>query len=116
MSALGPGCVKTCTSRECAELFSLFSSFDGDCQSGSSVIQCNRDKPSTLKFDIGVFTQPGSTTDSCTAAKLIVDHLDGLREQRERHGEAERLGCLKVDHQIEFCRLLNRQIHRLGAL
>src|SRR6266566_5314278 len=31
----GPGCVKTCTSRECAELFSLFSSFDGDCQSGS---------------------------------------------------------------------------------
>src|SRR5712691_5659509 len=60
MSALGPGCVKTCTSRECAELFSLFSSFDGDCQSGSFLIQCNRDKLSTLKFDVGVFTQPGS--------------------------------------------------------
>src|SRR5258708_2303604 len=60
MSQMGPGCVKTCTSRECTELFSLFSSFDDDCQSGSSVIQCNRDKPSTLKFDIGVFTQPGS--------------------------------------------------------
>src|SRR5713226_8282113 len=28
MSAKCPGCVKTCTSRECAELFSLFSSFD----------------------------------------------------------------------------------------
>jgi hypothetical protein len=36
--------VKTCTSRECAELFSLFSSFDSDCQSGSFLIQCNRDK------------------------------------------------------------------------
>jgi hypothetical protein len=53
-SGFDPGCVKTCTSRECAELFSLFSSFDGDCQSGSSVIQRYRDKPSTLKFDIGV--------------------------------------------------------------
>src|SRR5258705_4571174 len=59
-SGFDPGCVKTCTSRECAELFSLFSSFDGDCQSGCSVIQRNRDKPSTLKFDIGVFTQPGT--------------------------------------------------------
>src|SRR5258707_13586228 len=60
MSALGPGCVKTCTSRECAELFSFFSSFDGDCQSGSFLIQRNRDKLSTRKFGVGVFTQPGS--------------------------------------------------------
>jgi hypothetical protein len=59
-SAIVPGCVKTCTSSECAELFSLFSSFDGDCQSGSFVIQRNRDKTSTRKFDVGVFTQPGS--------------------------------------------------------
>jgi hypothetical protein len=56
-----PGCVKTCTSRECAELFSLFSSFDGDCQSGSFLIQRNRDKLSTRKFDVGVFTQPRPT-------------------------------------------------------
>src|SRR5437773_401043 len=55
-----PGCVKTCTSRECAELFSLFSSFDGDCQSGSFLIQRNRDRLSTRKPDVGVFTQPGS--------------------------------------------------------
>src|SRR6266478_5554690 len=61
-----PGCVKTCTSRECAELFSLFSSFDGDCQSGSFVIQRNRDKLSTRKFDVGVFTQP-SFVSSVTA-------------------------------------------------
>src|SRR5216684_1063349 len=58
-----PGCVNTCTRRECAELFSLFSSFDGDCQSGSFLIQRNRDKLSTRKFDVGVFTQPGSKTE-----------------------------------------------------
>src|SRR5712664_10996 len=57
------GCVKTCTSRECAELFSFFSSFDGDCQSGSFLIQRNRDKLSTRKPDVGVFTQPGSKAD-----------------------------------------------------
>src|SRR6266850_7956535 len=63
MSESDPGCVKTCTSRECAELFSFFSSFDGDCQSGSFLIQRNRDKLSTRKFGVGVFTQPGSLTD-----------------------------------------------------
>jgi len=44
-------------------LFSLFSYFDGDCQSGSFLIQRNRDKLSTRKFDVGVFTQPGSFPD-----------------------------------------------------
>jgi hypothetical protein len=68
MSAWGPGCVKTCTSRECAELFSLFSSFDGDCQSGSFVIQRNRDKLSTRTFDVGVFTQPGSKPEKLNAS------------------------------------------------
>src|SRR5712671_5518236 len=63
ISPFDPGCVKTCTSRECAELFSLFSSFDGGRQSGSFVIQRNRDKLSTRKFDVGVFTQAGPGTD-----------------------------------------------------
>jgi hypothetical protein len=58
--APGPGCVKTCTNRECAELFSLFSSYDGDRQSGSFLIERNRDKLSTRRFDVGVFTQAGS--------------------------------------------------------
>src|SRR6267154_3398776 len=68
MSGPGPGCVKTCPSSECAELFSLFSSFDGDCQSGSFVIQRNRDKTSTRKFDVGVFTQPGSKSENSMRA------------------------------------------------
>jgi hypothetical protein len=60
MSELGPAYVKTCASRECAELFSPFSSFDCDCQCCSFPIQRNRDKLSTRKFDVGVFTQAGS--------------------------------------------------------
>ena len=57
------GCVKTSTRRDGAELFSLFSSFDGACQSGSFLIQFYRDKRSTRKFDVGVFTQPRSSGD-----------------------------------------------------
>jgi hypothetical protein len=63
MSAKGPACVKTRTRGESAELFSLFSSFVGACQSGSFLIQRNRDKRSTRKLDVGVFTQPGSKAD-----------------------------------------------------
>jgi hypothetical protein len=63
MSAVGRGCVKTSTRGGRAELFSLFSSFDGACQSGSFLIQCNRDKRSTRKFDVKVFTQPGSISE-----------------------------------------------------
>ena len=63
MSASGPGCVKTCTRGACAELFSLFSSFDGACQSGSLLIRRSRDKRSTRKFEVGVFTQPGPISD-----------------------------------------------------
>jgi hypothetical protein len=63
MTASGPGCVKTRTRGECAELFSLSSSFDDDRQSGSFLIRRNRDKLSTRKFGVGVFTQPGSKTD-----------------------------------------------------
>jgi hypothetical protein len=57
-----PGCVKTCASRECRELFSPFSSFDCGCQCRSFPIQRNRDKISTRKLDIGVFTQPWTRT------------------------------------------------------
>ncbi|HEY4815465.1 MAG TPA: hypothetical protein VIH58_12340, partial [Chthoniobacterales bacterium] len=52
--------MKTCTRRERAELFSLFSSSDGDWQIASFLIQRNRDKLSTRKFDVGVFTQLGT--------------------------------------------------------
>src|SRR6266446_7420731 len=65
LSAHDLGCVKTCASRECAELFTPLSALDRDCQCCCFPIQRNRDKISSCKFDIGVFTQPGRpTTDS----------------------------------------------------
>src|SRR5207245_10063506 len=44
------------------------------------------------------------------------DHLVGAGEQRRWHGEAERLGSLKIDHQLVFGRRLHRKVGRLLAL
>src|SRR3979411_3558504 len=69
---LNPGCVKTCASRERAELFSPFSCFDHDGQCCSFLIQRNRDKLSTREFDVGVFTQPGPRADvGCLGASSV---------------------------------------------
>jgi hypothetical protein len=51
--------LKTRASRECAELFSPFSSFDCDCQCCYFPIQRNRDNICTRKFDVEVFTHAG---------------------------------------------------------
>src|SRR5665213_871473 len=61
--AIDPGCVKTLTSQDCAELFSLFSVSDGDWQHCWFQISENRDRIPRHKSDVGVFTQPGPTTD-----------------------------------------------------
>ena len=44
------------------------------------------------------------------------DHLVGAGEQRGRHGEAKRIGGLKIDHQIEFYRSLDRKLGGVGSL
>src|ERR1700730_8964372 len=44
------------------------------------------------------------------------DDLVGAGEDRLQNSEAERLGRLEIDDQLEFRRLLDRQIGGLGAL
>jgi hypothetical protein len=40
----------------------------------------------------------------------LLDHLISGRQQRLRDGEAERLGGLEVDDELDFCGLLYRQV------
>jgi len=46
----------------------------------------------------------------------LLDHLVGASEQWQGNREAERLGDLEVDDQLDFYHLLDRQIGRLGTL
>src|SRR5688572_17844114 len=43
-------------------------------------------------------------------------HLVGAREQRWRNFDTQSTRGLDVDHQLEFCRLLDRKLGRIGAL
>src|SRR5262249_34651740 len=47
---------------------------------------------------------------------VSLDDLVGAGEDRWRHRQAERLGAVEIDHQLERGRLLDRQIGRLGTL
>jgi hypothetical protein len=46
----------------------------------------------------------------------LFDHLVSELLQLRSHVDPERSGGLEVDHQLEFGRLLHRQIGRLGPL
>src|SRR5947208_2427320 len=60
----------------------------------------------------------GPTTDSCSAAKrLLFDHLVGARKQLiGAHDKAKGSCSFQIDDQLEFGRLYDRQVGRLGAL
>src|SRR5438270_7576002 len=55
------------------------------------------------------------STLNCRSSSSL-DNLVGAYQHRLRHGEAERLGGLEVDDQLEGRRVLDRQIGGLGAL
>jgi hypothetical protein len=57
-SGFDPGCVKTCTSQECAELFSLSSSLSGGRKHFWFSNLRNRDGISTRRLNVGVFARP----------------------------------------------------------
>src|SRR5258708_27057070 len=45
----------------------------------------------------------------------LFDHLVGAAEQRDRNGDAERLGGLEIDDEFHLGGLLDRQVDRLIA-
>ena len=44
-----------------------------------------------------------------------LDHLVGAAGERQRHGDAERLGGLEVDEELDLRGLLDRQVGELVA-
>jgi hypothetical protein len=46
-----------------------------------------------------------SKADAYRDERALLDHLVGPRDQPIRHAKPERLGGLKVDHQVELRRL-----------
>jgi hypothetical protein len=94
MSEMGLGCVKTRTSRECAELFSLFLLSTVTARAVLLLFQRNRDKLSTRKFDVGVFTQPGSFPD------LGARNRDVRFTQISRHRRLDHLRPLSANKRL----------------
>src|SRR5258706_10473625 len=87
--AFAPGCLKTCTSQECAELFSLSSSLSSGRQHFWFSNLRNRDGISTRRLNVGVFTRPRPLTDlGSSPCHTVVDlaakchKVDGLCQER----------------------------------
>src|SRR5262245_3414049 len=52
----------------------------------------------------------------CSKTALLFDHLVSAGEQRKREGETKRAGSFEVDDQLDFHRLVNRQVSRFGTV
>src|SRR6266566_10011946 len=83
------GCVKTCTSQECAELFSLSSSLSSGRKHFWFSNLRNREGVSTRRLNVGVFTRPRPLTDlGSSPCHTVVDlaakrnKIDGLGQER----------------------------------
>src|SRR6266516_2972751 len=77
-----------------------------------------RDAGNTLLCSLVNPTGPSTTRWQFSADNHLnrsFDHFVGAREHGRRHLDAERLSSPEVDGKLEFGRLLNRQVSRLGA-
>jgi hypothetical protein len=63
------------------------------------------------------FLCPAVTSEKCQQAtsRPSFDHLIGAAEQHRWHFEAERFRSLEIDTQLEFGRLVKRDISRIGT-
>src|SRR5207247_2955576 len=75
-----------------------------------------------ISWDVSVRTAAGESSRTPRRAPAqrrtstpLFDHLVRPEQDRLRDREAERLGGLEVDHELELCRLLDRQVAGLGA-
>jgi hypothetical protein len=66
-----------------------------------------------MALDAGSGRRPPHQDPTSTAARMLLDHLVGTAKERDRNGEAERLGGLHIDNQFDLCGLLYRQVRRL---
>lgn len=48
-------------------------------------------------------------------SRALFDHFVGPYQQRGRHGETQRFGCLYVDYKDELRWPLYREVHRFGT-
>jgi hypothetical protein len=76
-SAFDPGCVKTCRSQECAELFSLSSSLSSGRKHFWFSNLRNRDGISTRRLNVGVFTRPRPGTEVGVLQHISSDRPSG---------------------------------------
>src|SRR3979490_721390 len=60
--------------------------------------------------------QRRSPANFCCVAKLLFDYLVGGGQERFREGDAERLGGLEIDDQLDLCDLLYREVRGFFAL
>src|SRR5258705_11276880 len=51
----------------------------------------------------------------CSKTASLFDHLVGEREQLVRYGQAERLGGLEIEDQLDFSWLFHRQVRWSAA-
>jgi hypothetical protein len=46
---------------------------------------------------------------------VLPDHFCRLEEERRRDCQADGVGCLEIDNQVELCRSLHRYLGWIGA-